>query len=107
MANSNQNLDALHPPLEDIIVLPGGELIAQAYRDLAGQSWKTEAVLIMVLYTTRLKRLGFSLPSLPISTLDTKFVLYSLLAQKQADPFSAFKALENRLLKLCSFLERE
>ena len=106
MAKSNQNLDELHPPLEEIIVLPGGEIIGQAYQDLANQSWKTEAVLIVVLYTTRLKRLGFSLPPLPISSLDAKVILYSILAQTHSDPFSAFKALENRLLKFCSFLER-
>ena len=90
----------------ELSTLPGGEIILQAAQDLECGIRMSTSLLLLSLYTTRLERLGYHLPPEYSFHKDSKIKLYHLLAQSNSDPFSTFKALEQRLLKLLSYLER-
>jgi hypothetical protein len=95
----------LSEALEDLEHIAGGELLIQAYRDIERAEYDSESVLLVTLYRTRLARLGYMLPELPTSPLPAKPRLYEVLEQTHPDPYSAFKSIERRLLKLFTHLE--
>ncbi len=93
--------------LDGLEYLPGGEILLQAVHSFNLGHWENEHALLVSLYTRRLASVGIAIPKVGLSPLSIKLKLYEKLASHYPDPYAEFKALEQRLLKLMTYLERE
>lgn len=89
--------------LDGLEYLPGGEILLQAFHSFNLGQWETEQALLVSLYTRRLASVGIAIPKVGLSPLSIKLKLYEKLSSHYSDPYSEFKALEQRLLKLMTY----
>ena len=93
--------------LDGLEYLPGGEILLKALHSFNLGQWETEQALLVSLYTRRLASVGITIPKSGLPPLSIKLKLYEKLSSRSPDPYAEFKAIEQRLLKLLTYLERE
>jgi hypothetical protein len=91
--------------MDDLVALPGGDLVEAGLRDLA-LGRETERGLLVAVATTRLRQLGIAVPEHPFTAPEHR--LYDLLGrQDPTDAYGRYNALLRRLASFIHALEHE